>query len=141
MQTQAVIKDLGGKGVFHKNISSDVELVKIIHEGLPFRSLEHVLKEQILSKEEVFHLITTQRSLDRRKVSNKLSEEESDRLVRFLRVRAFVQQILGNEDADRWLRIPNPLLEDKKPIDLLDSDVGAHLVESLMGRVAYGIVH
>jgi len=141
MQTHAVIRDLGGRAVFHKHISSDVELVNIVHGGLPFRSLEHVLREQILSKEEVFKLITTQRSLDRRKASNKLSEEESDKLVRFLRIRAFACQILDDQNADIWLRTQNPLLEDKKPIDLLDSDIGTHLVESLIGRIAYGIVH
>lgn len=141
MQTHTVIKDLGGKAVFHKHISSDVELVNIVHAGLPFRSLEHVLNERILSKEEVFKLITPQRSLDRRRVSNKLSEEESDKLVRFLRVRAFAHQVLGDQEAEIWLRTQNPLLEDKKPIDLLDSDVGARLVESLIGRIAYGIVH
>lgn len=141
MQTHAIIRDLGGRAVFHKNVFSDVELVNIVHAGLPFSSLEHVLNERILSKEEVFKLITTQRSLDRRKISHKLSEEESDKLVRFLRVRAFSCQVLGEKDADLWLRTQNPLLEDKKPIDLLDSDVGAHLVESLIGRIAYGILN
>ncbi|MBI2707848.1 MAG: DUF2384 domain-containing protein [Proteobacteria bacterium] len=141
MQTQAVVRDLGGKAVFHKQVSSDVELVNIVHAGLPFDSLEYVLKEQILSKEEVLKLVTTQRSWDRRKASNKLSEDESDKLVRFLRIRAFAHQILGDEDAEHWLRTPNPLLEDKKPIELLDSDIGTHLVESLIGRIAYGIIH
>ena len=141
MQTQAVVRDLGGRAVFHKQVSSDVELVNIIHDGLPFDSLEHVLKERILSKEEILKLVTTQRSWDRRKASNKLSEDESDKLVRFLRVRAFAHQILGEEEADPWLRTPNPLLGDKKPIELLDSDIGTHLVETLLGRVAYGIMH
>lgn len=140
MQTHTVIRDLGGRAVFHKHISSDVELVSLVHAGLPFESLEHVLKEQILSKEEVLTLITTQRSWERRRASNKLSEDESDKLVRFLRIRAFAHQILG-EEAESWLRTPNPLLEDKKPIELLDSDIGTHLVESLIGRIAYGIIH
>jgi len=140
MYGQFVVRDLGGDKVLHKGSLSDIDLCDLIHEGLPFASLEYVIKNKILTKEEALRFIVVQRTFDRRKKSKRLSEVESDKLVRILRVRNFAGTVLGAEDADEWLRIPNPILNDKVPLDLLETDIGAQLVEATLGRIAHGIV-
>lgn len=139
-QIRSIVEDLGGKTVLHKNILSDFDLINAIHEGLPIRAVDYIFKKKILSKDEFFKFVTSQRTFDRRRPSTKLSEEESDKLVRILRILAFARQVLGDLEAGNWLRSPNPLLKNKMPIDLLDSDAGAQLVESLIGRIAHGII-
>ena len=45
----------------------------------------------------------------------------------------------GEEEARAFLFRPHPLLEGRTPIDLvLGSDLGARLVEDILGRLRYG---
>lgn len=39
----------------------------------------------------------------------------------------------------RWLRRPLQLLENRSPLDLLDSSTGIQLVEDILGRIEYGV--
>jgi len=53
--------------------------------------------------------------------------------------------LLANEtfgDAAKgshWLRTPNRVLGGQAPFDLLDTDAGVKQVETLLGRIAYGV--
>ncbi|HSM36587.1 MAG TPA: MbcA/ParS/Xre antitoxin family protein [Longimicrobiales bacterium] len=42
--------------------------------------------------------------------------------------------------AARWLRKPNRGLDGKRPLDLLESDLGARVVERVLGRIERGLV-
>jgi putative toxin-antitoxin system antitoxin component (TIGR02293 family) len=45
----------------------------------------------------------------------------------------------GDADkAARWLRRPTRALDGSAPLDLLDTDVGALRVETLLGRIEHG---
>ena len=69
-----------------------------------------------------------------------LSPEQSDRLARMVRVAERAEEALGNpEKAARWLRKPNRALKQKRPIELLESDVGARMVERALGRIEHGV--
>jgi putative toxin-antitoxin system antitoxin component (TIGR02293 family) len=48
--------------------------------------------------------------------------------------------MIGEEEkAGEWLRTPNRALGGERPLDLLDTDVGAREVEDVLGRIAYGV--
>ena len=81
------------------------------------------------------------RTLTRRlQPSARLTPEESDRAVRLARVVARSIEVLGSpENAADWLRTPHPVLEDRTPFEMLDTDAGVQLVETILGRIAYGI--
>jgi putative toxin-antitoxin system antitoxin component (TIGR02293 family) len=65
------------------------------------------------------------------------SDEQSDRVSRVV---AHAKAAFGDPDkADRWLRRPTRTLDGCAPIDLLDTDAGAQLVETLLGRIEHGI--
>ena len=43
------------------------------------------------------------------------------------------------EKAIVWLGTPNRALGGDRPLDLLDTDMGARMVEDILGRIAYGV--
>ncbi|TIL31918.1 MAG: DUF2384 domain-containing protein [Mesorhizobium sp.] len=83
----------------------------------------------------VFH------SLAHRKERNvTLTIAESGRALRLERISAMADRVFGNhEKAQRWLRKPSRVL-NQVPIDLLQSEAGATLVEDELNHIAYGIV-
>jgi putative toxin-antitoxin system antitoxin component (TIGR02293 family) len=69
-----------------------------------------------------------------------LTPSESDRTVRVARVYANAVEMIGDaEKAIEWLRTPNRALGGERPLDQLDTDVGAQMVDDVLGRIAYGV--
>jgi putative toxin-antitoxin system antitoxin component (TIGR02293 family) len=114
---------------------------RAIREGLPFDSLEAVMSRFKLERQEVAALLhLSPRTLMRRKVERRLSPEESDRLVRVVRVIALASEVLdGEEHAMAWLRASNRALGGRNPLALIDIDLGVHQVEQVLGRIEHGV--
>jgi putative toxin-antitoxin system antitoxin component (TIGR02293 family) len=63
-----------------------------------------------------------------------------ERAARAASVAALAEQTFADrEKAQSWLRRPTSALNDRRPIDLLDSEPGARVVEQLLHRIAHGI--
>lgn len=45
----------------------------------------------------------------------------------------------GQEKATHWLNRPNRALGGRRPLDLLDTDLGIQQVEQVLGRIEYGV--
>lgn len=141
MTAEIVAERLGGAGVLKREVRSDLDLADAIHEGLAYQALEHVLESDDLEPAEAYELVGSRRTLMRKKKERKkLSPAESDRLARVVRIIARAEEALGERDkAQRWLRKANRALAGKRPLDLLDSDAGARMVERVLGRIEHGI--
>jgi putative toxin-antitoxin system antitoxin component (TIGR02293 family) len=60
--------------------------------------------------------------------------------VRVASMTALDEETFANKDnAQRWLRRPTAPLGGKRPLDLLDSEPGARVVEQLLYRIGHGI--
>ncbi|RWP37764.1 MbcA/ParS/Xre antitoxin family protein [Mesorhizobium sp.] len=69
-----------------------------------------------------------------------LTIAESGRALQLERISTMADRVFGNhEKAQRWLRKPSRVL-NQVPIDLLQSEAGATLVEDELNRIASGIV-
>jgi putative toxin-antitoxin system antitoxin component (TIGR02293 family) len=93
-----------------------------------------------LSRDEVHSVIIPARTLQhRRSRRERLTVEESDRVIRALRVVSAAEGVYeSRERALQWLRRPNPRLNDRSPISLLKTDTGARIVEELLGQIDEG---
>ena len=93
-----------------------------------------------LSRDEVHSAIIPARTLQhRRSRRERLTVEESDRVIRALRVVSAAEGVYeSRERALQWLRRPNPRLNDRSPISLLKTDTGARIVEELLGQIDEG---
>jgi len=59
--------------------------------------------------------------------------------TRMARIVALAQQSLGDrESAARWLKRSNRALGNVAPVSVMDTELGARQVESVLGRIAYG---
>jgi putative toxin-antitoxin system antitoxin component (TIGR02293 family) len=116
------------------------ELVAIVRSGISIPVLDLVLKSGMLSLAELDRLVLPRKTLAHRRTIGWLSPEQSDRLMRVVRIIRETEMTFGSRDkAHRWLRRPTTALGGEAPLDLLDTDPGARRVETLLGRIAYGI--
>ena len=117
----------------------DMTLIRQIQEGLPTSSVEALLKRKTLSLQELYKFISP-RTWARRIKEHKLSPEESDRIAMVERVVSFTENVFGDvHKAHTWLRRPNRALENQTPLDLLHSEAGTRMVETLLERIQHGI--
>jgi putative toxin-antitoxin system antitoxin component (TIGR02293 family) len=141
MTAMLIAEKLGGEKVLRSEVRSDLELAELIHEGLPTRSVDAVLRGGMLDASELHDLVVPRRTLAHRKEKRQsLTPEQSDRLTRVVRVFVRAEEALGAaEKAARWMRKENRALGGRRPMDLLESDVGARMVERVLGRIEHGV--
>lgn len=142
LRTESIIGVLGGRKVLRRRVSNLNELRQTVNAGLPYASVEAVMAKFGLDRGEAATVLRLpQRTLARRKKDRRLRADESDRLLRLARIGAQAVEVLGSEEkAARWLRRPNRALENRVPLELLDSDIGAKQVEDVLGRIEHGVV-
>jgi putative toxin-antitoxin system antitoxin component (TIGR02293 family) len=69
-----------------------------------------------------------------------LDSNASDRELHRALIVAQAIDVLGtSEAAERWLSTPAMGLDQRKPIDLLESSDGIELVKTLLTRMDYGV--
>jgi putative toxin-antitoxin system antitoxin component (TIGR02293 family) len=80
------------------------------------------------------------RTFARRRKTDQLTPQESDRLFRLARTVAQAVEVLGAlAKARLWLLAPNRALGGEVPLQMLDSDIGARQVEEILMRLSYGM--
>ncbi len=111
-----------------------------IVEGQLDPSVVQRLFDMGISRDEVHAVIIPARTLQhRRSRSERLTIEESDRVIRALRVFSAAESVYeSRERALQWLRRTNPRLGGRTPISLLKTDTGARIVEELLGQIDEG---
>lgn len=118
------------------------DLIPKIEKGFPFAALAHFVAASGMSVPYTAGVIgIPERTLARRKKENRLSPEESERL---LRVSKLFEDSLRLFEGDReaavnWLRTPKKALKNQSPLQFARTEIGAREVENLIGRVEHGV--
>jgi putative toxin-antitoxin system antitoxin component (TIGR02293 family) len=69
-----------------------------------------------------------------------LTVEESDRVLRAIRVLSLAESVYGNRQrALAWMRKPHARLDGRAPLSLLNTDTGSRIVEELLVQVDEGM--
>lgn len=141
MTARHTAQQLGGSSVLDREIQSDFDLVEAVREGLSASALEMALSRGMLSQKESDRLVIPRRPLSyRKKRGERLSTEESDKLARVARTEALAEETFQNKEKARgWLCDANRALGGQRPIDLLETEGGAQLVEQMLLRIAHGV--
>jgi putative toxin-antitoxin system antitoxin component (TIGR02293 family) len=142
MTSQNIADVLGGKKILGRSVKSLTDLAELVREGLPASSVIALAEKLDLGNAALSRKLgIPQRTMTRRlSQHSRLSAAESDRTVRLARVYATAVEMIGNkEKAVEWLRTPNRALAGERPLDQLDTDLGAREVEDVLGRIAYGV--
>jgi putative toxin-antitoxin system antitoxin component (TIGR02293 family) len=142
LETEAIAEVLGGRNVLGKTIKNPEELAQLVRKGLPGGAIAALAGKLHLSSGMLSQALgIPQRTLTRRlSQGSVLTSAESDRTVRLARVYASAVEMIGDQQkAVEWLSTPNRALGGERPLDQLDTDTGARMVEDILGRIAYGV--
>lgn len=142
---QQTAKLLGGSRVFPKELRHPLDVHEVLRRGLPrealtfFSSNVSVLDSRVLFECAVGVSRRTSQRL--RAVPDKpLSKEQSGRLWKFAEILTRATEVFGSQqEAERWLEQPALGLEQRRPVDLLETPAGVKLVEDFLGRLEYGV--
>jgi putative toxin-antitoxin system antitoxin component (TIGR02293 family) len=124
-----------------RRMTSPLHLVEQIREGIPSTAYTALAQRLGLTKTE---LATTLRIaprtiLDRRR--KKLSPPESEKMVRVEQILDEAEKVFGSaNEAKTWIISPQRGLGFHKPLEMLDTDVGAGHVRDFLSAIKYGNV-
>ena len=113
-----------------------------VEQGLAPATLDHLQEAFALSSRELAEaLLLSPRTLSRRRrSSDPLPPDESERAYRLGRLAEVAAHVLGGAEAARaWMREPNYALGEAIPLAVARTEPGARLVERLLGQIEHGI--
>ena len=141
IQPKSVAEIPGGKKVIGKEIRSELEFAEVVRLGFWPAVVDELFDGDVLTKSGMERLVMPRRTLNHRiKKGERLTRDESDRVVRVARIVATAEETFGNRaKASRWLHKPKRGFSGQKPIDLLDTEEGARVVEDRLFRIAHGL--
>jgi putative toxin-antitoxin system antitoxin component (TIGR02293 family) len=120
---------------------SFAELDALVSHGLPKQALKTIVDTIGLNTDErkqLLYRIVPEATYKRRR--DRLSVEESERTERLARIYATAQYVWSSEDEAReFLHTPHPMLQNRAPLDVSLTEIGARRVEELLWRLYYGI--
>jgi putative toxin-antitoxin system antitoxin component (TIGR02293 family) len=119
---------------------SPIEQIERIREGIATQVFDQLAAALGLGKEALADKLNIKAQTLRKRKSQILSPEEAEKSLRVARVFKFAAEVLESEDEARyWLNEQLPALGGKRPIDLLDTDLGAQEVTNLLGCIKWDL--
>ena len=122
--------------------ANPAELIQQLERGFSFRTLQTFESRSGLAMSRLAATIgIPERTLARRRVSRRLTPDESERL---LRISAIFEDAVDLFEGDvaaavNWLTTPRKVLGDRAPLAYARTEPGAREVENLIGRLEHGI--
>lgn len=139
-ELQAGARELGGRRTLGRVPSTDRDLRQAIREGFPPAVVEALMRTSSLTLKELAGALDLfPRSLQRRRHSGRLARFESDRLYRLARIVALAEESLGSRSREGCgSSVLTAHGKVHRPLDAIDTELGARQVENVLGRIAFG---
>jgi putative toxin-antitoxin system antitoxin component (TIGR02293 family) len=120
--------------------ATEGDILRIV-EGRLASSVIKRLSALGLERSEIDAVVIPSRTLQhRRSRREKLTVEESDRVLRVIRVLSLAESVYGTrERALGWLRKSNARLDGRAPLSLLKTDTGSRIIEELLIQIDEGM--
>ncbi|WP_274631075.1 antitoxin Xre/MbcA/ParS toxin-binding domain-containing protein [Arvimicrobium flavum] len=134
-----VVRKLGGTPVLGVDVRSQADLAMAVQRRLPLASLKG-LSLAGLSEQEIERFVIPQRTRRHRAERNQpLTVEESDRVVRLARIQSLAEETFADPGkANRWLRKQLAELGGEMPLNVAQTEAGARVIETILGKIAWG---
>lgn len=119
---------------------TDEEMLAAVEQRFPASSIARLIGLG-LTRSEIDALVIPLRTLQhRRSRREKLTLEESDRVMRVVRLLSLAELVYGSrERALAWLRRPLARLGKRAPLDLMKTNTGARRVEEMLVQIDEGM--
>lgn len=113
-----------------------------IRQGLSYKAFSILEKALALPQKDLAQALQIPIStLRRRKEANLFHSDESDRLVRYARIKDAALDLMQGDDAAaiEWLHSPIDLFANETPLTHANTEMGAKDVEDLILRLRHGV--
>lgn len=119
--------------------ASEADILRLVEDRLAPGIIRRLLALG-LTRAEIDAVVIASRTLQhRRSRRERLTVEESDRVLRVLRVLSLAAAVYGGrERALEWIRKPHPRLNGRAPLALLRTGAGSRMVEELLLQIDEG---
>ncbi|MBB3236530.1 type II RES/Xre toxin-antitoxin system antitoxin [Phyllobacterium endophyticum] len=136
---EEVARKLGGAVVLGTEIHSQADLATAVRNRLPLSALKGLTLAG-MSNQEIEQLVIPQRTRRHRADKKQpLTVDESDRAVRLVRIQTLAEETFGDkEKANRWLRGTLAELGGETPLVIAQTEAGARVIETILGKIAWG---
>jgi len=119
---------------------TDQQMLEMVEHQLPAAAINRLVALGI-TRPEIDTLVIPLRTLQhRRSRREKLTVEESDRVLRIARLLSQAESVYeSRERALAWLRRPHPRLRGRTPLETLKTGTGSRIVEELLVQIDEGM--
>lgn len=119
------------------SMESGIYLNNVVSAGLP---VALALANKPIIDMMITHAVLPRKTWDHAKKSSNrtLSPQNSERLVRTLRMVEKAKDTFGDENALAWIERPTSVFEGKAPIEMLTNESGSRAVELFLDRTMHG---
>jgi putative toxin-antitoxin system antitoxin component (TIGR02293 family) len=123
------------------DIRNDNDYISVIRTGIPKQAMTHLMQVADLTLTEMAAIIhTSDRTLRRYTPQQKLSQEQSERMVEIAKLYSRGEEVFGSLDEFRqWMNTVLLPFGNKKPKDYLDTSLGINMIIDELGRIEHGI--
>ena len=131
---------MSGKKEFEA-IRNDNDFINVIRTGIPRQAMTYLMDITDLSLLEMATIThTSDRTLRRYKPQQKLSQEQSERMIELAKLYSRGEEVFGSITAfKQWMDAILVPLGNKKPKDFLDTSLGINMLLDEIGRIEHGI--
>jgi putative toxin-antitoxin system antitoxin component (TIGR02293 family) len=135
------MSELLGFGAAARRPTTPLEWHELVQQGFRTNVLLNIQHTFETSSETLLDALSmSARTHTRRKRERRLAPEESDRVLRLVRVLAQAADVLGDRQAAvRWMLRPNRSLGGRTPLSMTKTDVGAEAAIDVLGRLEHGV--
>jgi putative toxin-antitoxin system antitoxin component (TIGR02293 family) len=113
-----------------------------VRQGLPYRTLHQFVTALGLTLADAAGLLLiSERTLARRHAEGRLTQAESDRLVRLERLAADTVEAFDGHaaEAKEWLTTPKALLGGESPLRHADTEPGLRAVRQMLAVIQHNV--
>ena len=120
--------------------ATEAEMLRIVERKLAPAVIKRLVSLGVQPSEINAVIIPLRTLQHRRSRREKLTVQESDRVLRVIKVISLAECVYGNrERALTWLRKPHSRLQGRAPLSLLGTDAGSRIVEELLVQIDEGM--
>jgi putative toxin-antitoxin system antitoxin component (TIGR02293 family) len=135
-----VMMGMNGRKGFEA-VHSENDFISLIRTGIPKQAMDNLMDVAELSLAEMAAIThTSDRTLRRYKPQQKLSQEQSERMVELAALYTRGEEVFGSLERFReWMNSCLLPFGNKKPKDFLDTSLGIKMIIDELGRIQHGI--
>lgn len=116
------------------------DLIAIARKGIQTKYIEQIQNFTSLTDKELSSILPiSQRQLFRYPSDHILNKEITSHLIQIIELFQKGFKLFGEEKFKIWLRISNKVLNDNKPIEIMDTSIGIEMIEDVIGRIEHGV--